>query len=107
VQDAAAQLAAPLLLDGLKGSVKLKILDACAAPGGKTAHLLELADCDVTALDIDASRCERTAQNLQRLGLAADIKVAEAARPADWWDGEFYDGILLDVGGAEPMTVLC
>ncbi len=96
VQDAAAQLAAPLLLDGLKGSVKLKILDACAAPGGKTAHLLELADCAVTALDIDASRCERTAQNLQRLGLAADIKVGDAARPADWWDGELYDGILLD-----------
>jgi len=96
VQDAAAQLAAPLLLDGLKGSAKLKILDACAAPGGKTAHLLELADCDVTALDIDASRCERTAQNLQRLGLAADIKVGDAARPADWWDGELYDGILLD-----------
>ena len=99
VQDAAAQLAAPLLLDGLKamaGTERLKILDACAAPGGKTAHLLEMADCDLTALDIDARRCERTAQNLQRLGLAANIKVGDAARPADWWDGELYDGILLD-----------
>ena len=99
VQDAAAQLAAPLLLDGLKamaGTARVKILDACAAPGGKTAHLLEMADCDVTALDIDARRCERTAQNLQRLGLAADIQLGDAARPADWWDGHLYDGILLD-----------
>jgi 16S rRNA (cytosine967-C5)-methyltransferase len=55
-----------------------------------------MADCDVTALDIDARRCERTAQNLERLGLAAHIKVGDAARPADWWDSELYDGILLD-----------
>ncbi|WP_405041538.1 16S rRNA (cytosine(967)-C(5))-methyltransferase RsmB [Polaromonas sp.] len=100
VQDAAAQLAAPLLLGGLaaqgdKGQ-RLKILDACAAPGGKTAHLLELADCEVTALDIDARRCERVAQNLTRLGLQAQIVVADAGQPADWWDGELYDGILLD-----------
>ena len=99
VQDAAAQLAAPLLLDGLLaagGSSRLHILDACAAPGGKTAHLLELADCDVTALDIDARRCERIAQNLQRLGLQAHIVVGDAGRPNDWWDGRLYDGILLD-----------
>ena len=99
VQDAAAQLAAPLLLDGLLaagGSSRLHILDACAAPGGKTAHLLELADCDVTALDIDARRCERVAQNLQRLGLQAHIVVGDAGRPNDWWDGRLYDGILLD-----------
>ena len=99
VQDAAAQLAAPLLLDGLLaagGSSRLHILDACAAPGGKTAHLLELADCDVTALDIDARRCERVAQNLQRLGLPARIVVGDAGRPNDWWDGCLYDGILLD-----------
>jgi 16S rRNA (cytosine967-C5)-methyltransferase len=99
VQDAAAQLAAPLLLEGLTpsgGAARLRILDACAAPGGKTAHLLELADCDVLALDIDARRCERIRLNLQRLGLAADIRVGDAARPADWWDGVAYDGILLD-----------
>jgi 16S rRNA (cytosine967-C5)-methyltransferase len=79
VQDAAAQLAAPLLLDGLTapGDGRLNILDACAAPGGKTAHLLELADCDVTALDIDARRCERIAQNLARLGLQAHIVVGD------------------------------
>jgi 16S rRNA (cytosine967-C5)-methyltransferase len=98
VQDAAAQLAAPLLLDGLTapGGARLNILDACAAPGGKTAHLLELADADVTALDIDPRRCQRIAQNLQRLGLQARIKAGDAARPADWWDGRLYDGILLD-----------
>ena len=98
VQDAAAQLAAPLLLEGLvaSGPGRLRLLDACAAPGGKTAHLLELADADVTALDIDARRCERIGQNLQRLGLQADVRVGDAARPADWWDGRLYDGILLD-----------
>ncbi|MEO7161259.1 MAG: 16S rRNA (cytosine(967)-C(5))-methyltransferase RsmB [Polaromonas sp.] len=100
VQDAAAQLAAPLLLNGLKaagdGNARLSILDACAAPGGKTAHLLELADCEVTALDIDARRCERIAQNLGRLGLQAHIMVGDASRPNDWWDGRRYDGILLD-----------
>lgn len=100
VQDAAAQLAAPLLLEGLpavgEGNARLRILDACAAPGGKTAHLLELADCEVTALDIDARRCERIAQNLQRLGLHADIVVGDAGKPDVWWDGRLYDGILLD-----------
>jgi len=98
VQDTAAQMAAPLLLDGLSaaGGARLRLLDACAAPGGKTAHLLELADADVTALDIDARRCERIAQNLQRLGLQADIRVGDAAHPEAWWDGGLYDGILLD-----------
>lgn len=98
VQDAAAQLAAPLLLDGLAaaGPGRLRLLDACAAPGGKTAHLLELADAEVTALDIDARRCERIGQNLRRLGLQADVRVGDAARPAAWWDGQLYDGILLD-----------
>ena len=100
VQDAAAQLAAPLLLDGLSApadaQARLRVLDACAAPGGKTAHLLELADCEVTALDIDARRCERIDQNLQRLGLRAHIVVGDAGRPNDWWDGRPYDGILLD-----------
>ncbi|WP_421953345.1 16S rRNA (cytosine(967)-C(5))-methyltransferase RsmB [Polaromonas sp.] len=100
VQDAAAQLAAPLLLEGLMPhraqGHRLKILDACAAPGGKTAHLLELVDGDVTALDIDGRRCERIAQNLKRLDLQARIVVADAGEPEVWWDGELYDGILLD-----------
>ena len=100
VQDAAAQLAAPLLLQGFpaagESSARLRILDACAAPGGKTAHLLELADCEVTALDIDARRCERIAQNLRRLGLQADIVVGDAGQPDAWWDGRPYDAILLD-----------
>ncbi len=98
VQDAAAQMAAPLLLDGLTPPKDrpLRILDACAAPGGKTAHLLELADAEVTALDIDGRRCERIRQNLARLGLQARITVADAARPEDWWDGQPYDAILLD-----------
>jgi len=100
VQDAAAQLAAPLLLEGLAvpggQDACLNILDACAAPGGKTAHLLELADCEVTALDIDARRCERVGQNLRRLGLQAQVRVGDAGRPDGWWDGRLYDAILLD-----------
>jgi 16S rRNA (cytosine967-C5)-methyltransferase len=96
VQDAAAQLAAPLLLQALPTGSRLKILDACAAPGGKTAHLLELGDHRVTALDIDAHRCERVAHNLRRLGLQAQIVVGDAAQPNSWWDGQFFDGILLD-----------
>ena len=96
VQDAAAQIAAPLLLNALDKNGALNILDACAAPGGKTAHLLELVDCKVTALDIDARRCERIDQNLQRLGLAAHIAVGDAAQPSAWWDGTLFDGILLD-----------
>ena len=96
VQDAAAQLAAPLLLNALPTGSPLNILDACAAPGGKTAHLLELGDNRVTALDIDARRCERVAQNLERLGLQAQIVVGDAAQPKAWWDGQLFDGILLD-----------
>ena len=99
VQDSAAQLAAPLLLSGLKGEgigKPLHILDACAAPGGKTAHLLELVDCEVSALDINERRCERITQNLHRLDLQARIVVADAGKPADWWDGQLFDGILLD-----------
>ncbi len=96
VQDAAAQMAAPLLLKALPQGPTLNILDACAAPGGKTAHLLELANCKVTALDIDARRCERIDQNLTRLGLHAHIAVGDAAQPGRWWDGVLFDGILLD-----------
>jgi len=96
VQDAAAQLAAGLLLSGLASRQALRVLDACAAPGGKTAHLLELADCAVTALDIDAARCDRIHDTLLRLGLKAQVLVADAANPKAWWDGQSFDAILLD-----------
>jgi 16S rRNA (cytosine967-C5)-methyltransferase len=97
VQDAAAQLAAPLLLAGLQPAEgRLRILDACAAPGGKTAHLLELADADVVALDVDPARCERIHENLSRLGLRATVIAGDAAQPAGWWDGRPFDAVLLD-----------
>ena len=96
VQDAAAQMAAPLLLDGLAGAAIPRLLDACAAPGGKTAHLLELADCQVTALELDPARCERIHQNLARLRLTAHVLAGDAERPAGWWDGDLFDAILLD-----------
>jgi 16S rRNA (cytosine967-C5)-methyltransferase len=94
VQDAAAQLAAPLLLQGL--GAQPRVLDACAAPGGKTAHLLELADAEVSAVEADSRRMQRVGETLERLGLRAQLHTADATRPQDWWDGEPYDGILLD-----------
>jgi len=94
VQDAAAQLAAPLLLQGLGQAPR--VLDACAAPGGKTAHLLELSGSQVTAIELDARRMQRVGQTLDRLGLQAQLKVGDASRPQDWWDGVPFDGILLD-----------
>ena len=98
VQDAAAQLAAPLLLKGLKlGNQPLRLLDACAAPGGKTGHLLECApQAKVLALDVDPKRCERIQDNLDRLKVHAQVLAADAAKPETWWDGEAFDGILLD-----------
>lgn len=99
VQDAAAQMAAPLLLNGLAGGRPLRILDACAAPGGKTAHLLEFADAnaiDVTAVEMDGIRSRRIDETLERLGLQAHVVVGNAARPSDWWDGTPFDAILLD-----------
>jgi len=92
VQDAAAQLAAPLLdlSDGMR------VLDACAAPGGKTGHALELADANLTALDNDAGRLARVHANLARLGLAARVVCGDACEPASWWDGALFDRILLD-----------
>ncbi len=100
VQDAAAQRAAPLLLAGWEHRRGLRVLDACAAPGGKTAHLLELADARVTALDIDPARCERIHENLRRLGLNAQVIAADAMQPPLWWPqqcrSEPFDAILLD-----------
>ncbi len=96
VQDAAAQMAAPLLLDGLPNRAGLRVLDACAAPGGKTGHLLEAGVGQVTALDVDAERCERIEQNLARLKLKAQVIAADAAHPERWWDGQPFDAILLD-----------
>lgn len=97
VQDAAAQLAAPLLMQGLDSGQPLCILDACAAPGGKTGHLLELCpQAQVLALDVDAGRCDRIHQNLQRLGVSAQVKTADAAQTDRWWDGVVFDAILLD-----------
>ncbi len=96
VQDAGAQLAAPLLLDGLASAGTAQVLDACAAPGGKTAHLLELGAGQVTALDVDPIRCERISANLKRLGLSARVIARDAADTVEWWDGRYFDAILLD-----------
>lgn len=96
VQDAAAQLAAPLLLSGMANAGPIRVLDACAAPGGKTGHLLEISEGHVTALDIDLERCERIRQNVERLQLRAEVICADAAQPKHWWDGRPFDAILLD-----------
>jgi len=115
VQDEAAQRAAPLLLGGgaaVPGSALAplprlaagaRVLDACAAPGGKAAHLLELADFDLLALDVDAQRLARVHDNFKRLQLidrpgapAVRVAAGDARRPADWWDGRPFDAILLD-----------
>ena len=94
VQDAAAQLGAAWLLEGLDG----RVLDACAAPGGKSAHLLELAGggMALTCIDIDESRLASVAENLDRLGLDATLIAADASNPEEWWDGEPFSAILLD-----------
>ncbi|WP_370871328.1 16S rRNA (cytosine(967)-C(5))-methyltransferase RsmB [Hydrogenophaga sp.] len=96
VQDAAAQMAAKLLLEGRTWTVADRVLDACAAPGGKTAHLLECADLNMLALDVDARRCERVDDTLKRLGLSAEVRCADAGQPDAWWDGQPFDAILLD-----------
>jgi len=94
VQDAAAQLAAPWLLDGVTG----RVLDACAAPGGKTGHLLEVAgdQIELTAIDSDSARLQLVRENLDRLGLDATLIAADASKPSEWWDGESFNAILLD-----------
>ena len=94
VQDEAAQLAAPLLAARLAAGGR--VLDACAAPGGKTAHLLELGDFDVLAVDRDAERLRRVDDTLGRLRLSAHTLAADASEPAGWWDGRSFDAILLD-----------
>ena len=101
VQDLAAQWAAPLLLGpAFDGDTALaagaRVLDACAAPGGKTAHLLELADLDLLALDADPKRLERVSETLARLRLGAATRAADARDVATWWDGRLFDAILLD-----------
>jgi 16S rRNA (cytosine967-C5)-methyltransferase len=93
VQDAGAQLAAELLdvADGMR------VLDACAAPGGKAAHLLELADIELTAADIDAQRLQRVTENLTRLSLNAKLLQADAGNAAAWSNAGLFDRILADV----------
>jgi 16S rRNA (cytosine967-C5)-methyltransferase len=94
VQDAAAQLAAPWLLQ----RPARRVLDACAAPGGKSGHLLELggSDIDLTCLDRDAKRLQAVEENLARLGRSATLVCGDASTPQAWWDGSAFDAILLD-----------
>lgn len=92
VQDGAAQLAADYL--GLRDGQR--VLDACAAPGGKTAHMLERCDLELTALDVDGDRLARVGDGLKRLGLDARLLVGDAERPAEWSDGNRFDRILVD-----------
>jgi 16S rRNA (cytosine967-C5)-methyltransferase len=92
VQDGAAQVAADLadLRDGLR------VLDACAAPGGKACHLLERARIELTALEVDPKRAERIRENLMRLRLDGRIVVGDAGAPRGWWNGQPFDRILID-----------
>jgi 16S rRNA (cytosine967-C5)-methyltransferase len=95
VQDLAAQLAAPLL-DAQAG---MRVLDACAAPGGKAAHIAERADVELLALDVDPGRLARIDENLARLRLRdrrIRVVAGDAGKPADWWDGRPFDRMLLD-----------
>jgi 16S rRNA (cytosine967-C5)-methyltransferase len=93
VQDAGAQYAARLL-DVHSG---MRVLDACAAPGGKAAHLLEFSDIELVALDKDEERLRRVRENLQRLQLKGQVVCGDAAIPKKWWDGKKFQRILADV----------
>jgi 16S rRNA (cytosine967-C5)-methyltransferase len=93
VQDAGAQVCAHLL----DLSAGQRVLDACAAPGGKCAHILEYADVELTALDADAARAARIAPGLSRLGLAARVLAADCTALDGWWDGRPFDRVLADV----------
>ena len=92
VQDGAAQLAADLL-DACDG---MRVLDACAAPGGKTCHLLERADLQLLAVERESSRAARIRENLARLHLQCEVRVGDAGEASKWWDGKPFDRILLD-----------
>ena len=92
VQDAGAQFAA-VLLDAQDG---MRVLDACAAPGGKTTHILELVNVEMVAVDVNEARLHRVDENLQRLGLTAELVTGDAAQPAAWWDGRPFQRILVD-----------
>lgn len=94
VQDGAAQLAANLL----DLAPNMRVLDACAAPGGKTAHILETEPklSELLAIDISEERCKRITENVNRLQLKAKIITADASQPKTWWDGVLFDRILLD-----------
>ena len=93
VQDAGAQWSASLLAP----EAGMRVLDACAAPGGKAGHLLEWADIELTALDSDRHRLKRVKENLDRLGLSATLATADAAELDKWWDKKTFDRILIDV----------
>lgn len=92
VQDAGAQLVASILdvSDGMR------VLDACAAPGGKAAQILETATVDLHAMDVDSARLGRVQANMDRLGLKARLQCADAASVESWWDGRMFDRVLLD-----------
>jgi 16S rRNA (cytosine967-C5)-methyltransferase len=92
VQDAGAQFAYPFL--GVEDG--MRVLDACAAPGGKTTHILERVRCDLTALDRDERRLQRIRENLARLGLQCTVRQADAGAVGSWWDGVPFDRVLLD-----------
>ncbi len=93
VQDAGAQRAAPYL-DLAPGQ---RVLDACAAPGGKSAHILETAEVELTALDADAERAQRIEAALARLGLSAQVRAADCTATETWWDGRAFERVLADV----------
>ncbi|MDR2506549.1 MAG: 16S rRNA (cytosine(967)-C(5))-methyltransferase RsmB [Candidatus Accumulibacter sp.] len=93
IQDAGAQQAASLLAP----EAGMRVLDACAAPGGKATHLLELTGIDLLALDIDETRAKKIAENLERAGFSAEIGVADCCAIESWWDGRPFDAILADV----------
>ena len=95
VQDTAAQLAAELL----DVQIGHRVLDVCAAPGGKAAHILEHQPKvrELVVVDIDKLRLQRVSDNFQRLKLSAKLIVGDASKPEDWWDGQLFDRILLDV----------
>jgi 16S rRNA (cytosine967-C5)-methyltransferase len=93
VQDAGAQRAARCL--GLQAGQR--VLDACAAPGGKSAHMLESADIGLVSLDADAERCSAIRSSLERLGLSAEVRAADCRRLETWWDGVPFQRILADV----------